>query len=323
MRPALPRPDAVHAGLVLHHASEDDLIEPTAPRNRFRLPIVLAVVVLLAVLAAMSMRQAQESEAALRVVASAPRPAPPPIAPPVAEQVKPAVAMPLQQVQREPEMLLSPAEQDQAMERLLNSVFSGTPAERLASVANGEEYEAGLDAFFRQQSKPVILEGVRSLPVGVKVLPGGQPCTLFELKTSLNSNQTAISRLIVQADGGVKLDWPMLRDSLSGALGTYAATSDSQPAWISVGVRRTFGFDESKEVRAQYHVFDVQGSGNGVDRMVVLLNRETPSGRLLDQAIAWNELFLVRLLIHWEPVGDKPRLCIIDADLNESRVAVH
>ncbi len=100
-----------------------------------------------------------------------------------------------------------------------------------------------------------------------------------------------------------------------GTLFHYVETKPKDPTWVTIGARRNFGFDESETVRQQHLVFDIQGLGNGADRAILLASKNQPIGRSLDQLVRWNQLYLLRALVHFETIEGQPRLVILDADL--------
>lgn len=217
-----------------------------------------------------------------------------------------------------PESKLGLQETEAQAQRLMQSLLAATDDEaRLACIAFPRQHRDSVRSFFAAQAEPLQLLGFRALPASVAVMPGRYPVTLCEARTSLPGKATAITRLISGEDGSFKLDWPMLQDSLGNKLKAYAAKPGTEPQWLVVGLKRNFGFTLPVSVRATHHVFDVQCSGNGTDRTLAVLPKDTPTGRAFDTTLAWNDLYIVRTLLHWSEVEGRPLLTILDGMLVE------
>ena len=200
--------------------------------------------------------------------------------------------------------------------RLLTNLFEATSSEaRQACVAEGVRHSAGLDSFFSPLKGPVKLTAFHPLGTPVKALPGDETMTLCEVVTNYRTTGTAITRLLADADGSPRLDWPMLRDSLEGVLATYAAKPSPNPQWVTVGLKRNFGFGELESVRKAYFAFDIQSSGDGTDRTLALVSKSSPTGRAFDKMVSWNELYIIRCLLNWTTIEGQPRLTVLDAEL--------
>lgn len=215
-----------------------------------------------------------------------------------------------------PESKLGLKETENLAEALMQSLLAATDDEsRLACIALPEQHRENLHTFFATQPGPIQLLGFRALPAAVAVMPGKYPVTLCEVRSSLPGKATAITRLVSTPDGGFRLDWPLLRDSLGNKLSTYAARPGCAPQWQVVGLKRNFGFNLPPGIRATHHVFDVQGSGNGIDRTLAVLPKNSPTGRAFDNALAWSDLYIVRTLLHWTEIDSRPVLIILDGEL--------
>jgi hypothetical protein len=208
---------------------------------------------------------------------------------------------------------LSPLDTQPKIEGLMSRLFGSTDIEaRLQTIAQSERHRSSVQSFFKEHPA-LAYDGVQALPTNIRTLPGGHYMTLCEIKVKGNNKATAITRLLPEG-GDFKIDWLMMADSLGGRLATYGKAPDSQPQWITLGVRRNFGFDEPEKVRADNFVFDIQGTGNGADRTLALLPKNSPTGRVLDREISWNELYIVRVLLNWTSIEGQQRLCILDAE---------
>lgn len=221
-----------------------------------------------------------------------------------------------------PESLLTPKQTEEKIKALAETLFTAsTNEERVACIADAKHQRQSLEDYFSKLSEPHELKTVRALTNTVRCLPLGQPAIVCLVETRQSTHGPAITRLISEEDGAFKLDWPMLSDSLQATLSNYSKTPHTEPQWTTIGIRRNFGFDEKESVRQTQHVFDIQGLGNGSDRTFALAAKDSPIGRMLDKTIAWNELFIVRVLLHYVNVDDQPRLSIIDTEampLNDS-----
>ena len=74
----------------------------------------------------------------------------------------------------------------------------------------------------------------------------------------------------------MKLDWPLLLDSMENQLANYAARPSPEPRSVMAGLKRNFSVSLPESIRASHHVFDVQCSGNSTDRTLVLLPKDSP-----------------------------------------------
>lgn len=217
-----------------------------------------------------------------------------------------------------PESKLGLQETEAQAQALMQSLLAATDDEaRLACIAFPRQHRDTLHAFFAAQPEPLQLIGFRALPASVAVMPGRYPVTLCEARTSLPGKATAITRLVSTEDGRFKLDWPMLLDSLGNKLEAYTAKPSAEPQWLVVGLKRNFGFTLPVGVRSTHHVFDVQCSGNGNDRTLAVLPKDSPAGRAFDTTLAWSDLYIVRTLLHWSEIEGKPLLTILDGTLVE------
>lgn len=215
-----------------------------------------------------------------------------------------------------PESKLGFQETEVRAQALMQSLLTATDDEaRLACIAFPRQHRDSLHAFFATQPERLELLALRALPASVAVMPGRYPVTLCEVRTSLPGKATAITRLVSSDDGTLKLDWPMLQDSLSSKLDDYAAKPSTKPQWLVVGLKRNFGFTLPIRVRSTHHVFDVQCSGNGTDRTLAVLPKDSPAGRAFDTTLAWSDLYIVRTLLHWSEIDGKPLLSIIDGEV--------
>lgn len=215
-----------------------------------------------------------------------------------------------------PESKLSLKETETQAQALMQSLLAATEDEaRLACIALPDLHRDSVHDFFAAQVEPVRLLGFRALPAAVAAMPGRYPITLCEARTSLPGKATAITRLVSTQDGSFKLDWPMLRDSLGNQLGTFAAKPRTEPQWLVVGLKRSFGFTLPVNIRATHHIFDVQGSGNGIDRTLAVVPKDSPTGRAFDTSLAWSDLYIVRTLLHWTQIEGRPVLTLLDGEL--------
>jgi hypothetical protein len=214
-----------------------------------------------------------------------------------------------------PECKLTLKESLHQVEALLVGLSSAkTMDERLICVASPDSQRLALAEFFAASQNQLKVEAFRALPMPAKLMPSGHQIVLFEAKTNSAGVGTSLIRLTGPDRDSLRLDWPLLEDSHTGALTTFLKTPEARPRWISLGLKRNFGFSESKPVRDASHVFDVQGQADGVDRTVALCAKDSAFGRVIDRVVSWDELYLIRLLVSWAPVDGKQRLVLIDAE---------
>lgn len=236
--------------------------------------------------------------------------------PPLGPAIPPSSRPPAQVLP--PESKLGLQETEAQAQALMQSLLAATDDEaRLACIAFPRQHRDSLHAFFAAQAEPLQLLGFRALPASVAVMPGRYPVTLCEARTNLPGKATAITRLVSTEDGRFKLDWPMLLDSLGNKLNAYTGKPGAEPQWLVVGLKRNFGFTLPVGVRSTHHVFDVQCSGNGTDRTLAVLPKDSPAGRAFDTTLAWSDLYIVRTLLHWSEIEGKPLLTILDGTLVE------
>lgn len=215
-----------------------------------------------------------------------------------------------------PESRLSPGEAAAQIEPLLQRFFAATTLdERLACIADATNQRESVNDFFGKATSPIEVTRCHPLNIPAVLLPGGHPCVLCEVTTSYPSPGTAIVRLASDPDGTFKLHWPTLADSLQARLYHFGKDLPDSPLWVNVGIRRTFGFDEKESVRSSHFVFDIQGLGNGDDRTVALAAKDQPIGRSLDHLTNWNQLYMVRALLHCVTIEGRKRIVFLDADL--------
>lgn len=288
--------------------SADDFIPK--PKRSVVWPLVMLVIMIMAGVGTALFLEQQRLKQTVQVQVASSKPIASEL--PMIKAAIPVVAT----VPLPPESKLPPLEAATMIEDLLRKLFTASNTDaRLACIADASHQRKDLTAFFEQQESPIELKLCRPFPATTFSLPGGNPTTLCEIGTSLPAPGTGIARLISDPDGSLKLDWPMLKDSLTGALFHYVETKPKDPTWVTIGARRNFGFDETETVRQQHLVFDIQGLGNGADRAILLASKNQPIGRSLDQLVRWNQLYLLRALVHFETIEGQPRLVILDADL--------
>ena len=222
-----------------------------------------------------------------------------------------------------PENALTPVQAASQIDALLRTMAAATTIEaRLDCIANGPHFRDSVEAFFKQASGPLQITQLRPLPSAVQALPGKYPVTLCVVTAVMADGPVnGLVRLAQSPDGSLKLDWPTLNDSLLRKLTHYAKTQQTSPEWMTIGVRRNFGFEETAEVREKHFVFDIQGLGDGSDHMFAVVPKDNAVGRSLDDTLSWNQLYIVRALVHWTTAGDRPRITLLDAELVPTGVA--
>ena len=214
------------------------------------------------------------------------------------------------------EFKLSPAQSEEIARPLLTRLLEATTdAERLACIAFPARNAERLKTFFTRHAT-VELKALTEITKPVRCLPATNPQPLFDVATNLSADSSGILRLATSDDGELKIDWQLLGDSLEGAFAAYQKNPQAEPQWISLGLRRNFGFSEAPDLRETNYFFDVQGYGNGTDRALVQLPKDSPTGRSMDQALAWGELYIVRILLGWQQVNGTQRMTIINAVLD-------
>ncbi|MDB6073268.1 MAG: hypothetical protein JWO89_908 [Verrucomicrobiaceae bacterium] len=227
-----------------------------------------------------------------------------------------AKAIPVEETPRE--CILSPAQSEGIARPLVERLFAATTdEERLACVAFPKKNADSVKDFFTRH-RTVQLKALAAVSKLVRCLPSAEPQPLFDITTSLSNETSGILRLVTSNDKELKLDWPLLRDSLEGAFAAYQKRPNVVPQWISLGLRRSHGFGEAPDLRETNFFFDMQGYGNGLDKAVVQIVKNSSTGRAIDQALGWGDLFIVRVLVGWQAFNGVERLTIISAELDDS-----
>jgi hypothetical protein len=185
--------------------------------------------------------------------------------------------------------------------------------DKLRCVAKPLEKRKAMEQFFALPQNDLRVSAFRVLPVRAKLLPGRYDTFLFEARTNALGRGTSILRLTGPDASNLKIDWDLLEDSHTGALTEFMKDKSARPRWVSVGLKRNFGFEEPAEVRDMCHMYDVQGQGDGSDRVLALCPKDSAFGRALEQAVSWNDLYLVRVLVGWSPIEGSQRLTLLDA----------
>lgn len=281
-------------------AVSDPYANPAPPSRSQRRLIILGGLLLVGALVALFLRRGDEHT--LQVAKASSLPTPQAITPPV-QAIPPAV--PAREIDLKLLTSKGPA--------VLKAFFTGDATTRADCIVEANRYDSMIEPFFSSRSAPVQFESMRPLDAPVISLPGGEFSTLCAVKTSLPA--CGITRFVAAADGSLKLDWPTLRDSLEGRLASYAKAPTDEPVWMMLGLRRNSGFNESDEVTRHYLVLDIQSQGDGSDHTIVLAMKNSPTGRALESKIGWNQLYLVRVLLSWQPIEGRPRLSVLDAEL--------
>ncbi len=289
-------------------------------------PWLIAGTIILALVATIAVERRRANAAMERLAiearakpAPSPLMVPPPAAAPVVVGLETgtiAKAIPVGDAPLPREFKLSPAQSEEIARPLLNRLLAATnDPERLACIAFPAKNTDRLKAFFARH--PALeLKALTEITKPVRCLPAANPQPLFDVATNLSADSSGILRLATSDDGELKIDWQLLGDSLEGAFAAYQKNPQAEPQWISLGLRRNFGFSEAPNLRETNYFFDVQGYGNGTDRALVQLPKDSPTGRSMDQALAWGELYIVRILLGWQPVNGTPRMTIINAVLD-------
>jgi hypothetical protein len=220
---------------------------------------------------------------------------------------------PIRQYPMLPECQITLDESKAKVEGLLADLCAAqTPEQRLACIANAEQLRQSMAEYFVLNPKPMGRAAFRILPAPARLLPGRHETYIFEAKTNDAEHGTTLLRLTGPSVSALKLDWELLQDSHSGALTSFLKDPVAKPRWISLAVKRSFGFSESVGIRDTCHVFDIQGTADGMDRTVALCPKDSAFGRALDRAVAWNDLYIMRVLVGWSPIAGNSRLTLLD-----------
>ena len=232
-----------------------------------------------------------------------------------------AKALPVDEKKLPQECLLTPTESEALVRSLLDRLFSDAPNEdRLATIADAATNKESLASFFTKHPN-VHLTHLSIISTPVRCLPAKAPQAIFDIMTTLSSKNSGIARLTTDDDGQLKLDWLLLQDSLDGAFASYQTQKPGViPQWITLGLRRNHGFGEPADMRQENLFFDMQGYGNGGDKNMVLVVKNSSTGRAMDAAIGWGDLVIARVLIGWQNFKGVPRLTVINTILDESGV---
>jgi hypothetical protein len=219
-------------------------------------------------------------------------------------------------VQLPPESRLTPDDASSQIETLLKRLFAATtPDERLACISDARHNRTSVETFFGKLPQPLKITKFRTLNSPALLLPDGHPSVLCEVQTTYPSPGTAIARLVSEPDGSLRLHWPTLLDSLEARLHHFSKDLPDNPMWVNIGLRRNFGFEETETIRAEHFVFDIQGLGNGEDRTIAFAAKDQPIGRSLDHLATWNQLYMVRALVHCVTIEGRKRITLLDAEL--------
>ncbi len=216
------------------------------------------------------------------------------------------------------ECTLSPAQSEAIARPLVERLFAAaTDAERLECIAFSKRDADSVKGFFTRHPE-VKLRALSVVTKAVRCLPNAAPQPIFDISTSLSNESSGILRLVSGTDKEPKIDWLLLHDSLEGVFAAYQKKNqeDIAPQWIALGVHRNYGFGESPDLRETSFFFDMQGYGNGLDKAVVQVVKNTSTGRAMDKNLGWGDLFVVRVLIGWQSFNGIPRLTIINAELD-------
>ncbi len=179
---------------------------------------------------------------------------------------------------------------------LVEKLFQATdPAERLATVHEGQRHAAEIEAFFNvpadQRPKLTVLSAVKGTAV---TLPEGEVHPLLNLSTTQCSHG-ALVRLIEGSDGKRRIDWPLLHETHDGVLRQNLASAPEAPSWAWVLLKPSHGFELSEKDRPLYLTFAMHVTADGRSPLVACVERETPLGRYLDRETDWSQAYLCRV----------------------------
>jgi hypothetical protein len=213
-----------------------------------------------------------------------------------------------------PECMVDLLTSEKLCHTLLTKLVNATNSqERLQCIARPQEKQQSLIEFFAIPENKMSIENFRLLPAQIKLLPGRHESYVFEARTNGLKQGTTLVRLTGEDRHNLHLDWDLLHDSHTLALTRFAKKPEGSSQWISIGFKRRSGLDAPVQVREKYHVFDIQGQGDGLDRMVVYCPKDSQFGRAVDKAFSWAELYLIRALLNWSNIEGEPRIIVLDA----------
>lgn len=246
-----------------------------------------------------------ESEKALAKLSQAPPAAPAEPEPEVRRaQVPDAVENPA--LSPTPELL------EQAESLLRNLLDAPDQGSRLALLAAPEEHEVEVAEFFAHGAPE--LRSLAYANATPRSLPGGAPVPLFQVMTD-RCPGGALLRLVPQADGTLRLEWPLFAETHERRLAQYLEKKPEEPGWFHAGMRRSHGLDLPAAVREGHLAYDLQGSADGSVRCLAVAARETPLGRFLEREAGWGGVHLARLLLqHREDAEAGMVLHILDCE---------
>lgn len=185
------------------------------------------------------------------------------------------------------------------------------PAERLATVHEGERHAAEIDAFFNvaadQRPKLTVLSVVKGTAVSV---PQGEVMPLLNLSTS-KCTHGALVRLIEGLDGKRRIDWPLLRETHDGVLRQNLAANAEAPSWAWALIKPSHGFELSEKDRPLYLTFAMHVTADGRSPLLACAERETPLGRYLDRETDWGQAYLCRVFVRKLPAEANGEAVII------------
>lgn len=233
-----------------------------------------------------------------------------------------AKALPVEEQKPDPrECKLTPEMTEPILRPLVEKLFAATTDEdRLACIDSADKNAEGVKDFFARHGT-VRLKALAPVSKPVLCLPNKLPQPVFDITTSISDHASGIVRLTTDRDGQLKLDWLLLHDSLDGAFAAcQKLPPDAPPRWISLGLRRSYGFGEAPELRETNLFFDMQGYGNGLDKALVQVVKNSSTGRSMDQLLGWGDLYVLRALIGWQVFNGVPRLTIVNAMLDDSGI---
>jgi hypothetical protein len=197
-----------------------------------------------------------------------------------------------------------------------------TIEERLVLLGDGASHLDSVKTFFEALPGGLQPNGFDPNPSHVIDLPEGKIVRLYRLTTAHNA-KGALVRLIPEADGQLRLDWPLFEQTHASKFEQFIATpqspGESQAEWFTVLFKRRHDFELPETTRPSYLAFEAQGSLGSGGTKTLYLNKDLPAGRMLEARMKWEKIYLVDLLVGKAEIGGESHHVVLDCAGTDTR----
>lgn len=200
--------------------------------------------------------------------------------------------------------------------KLVETLFQSTdPASRQGTVNDGPRHAAEIEDWFAQpddqKPKLTMLSAIKGV---ANLLPGGEQLPLLNLVTS-RCPEGALIRLVTEADGTRRIDWPLLRETHDATLRKSLTAKPDEPVWAWVLLKPSHGFEISAVERPRFHTFAMHVTADGRTPLIACVEKDTPLGRYLDRETDWGQAYLCHVLTRRaEITADGGVMLIVDCE---------